>query len=612
MQFRGVKVVLRDGLEPTKQVRQDIFNAWETLQGLHRTQPGGQYKYAISGNKSWKVSSLNGVDRIEVLGYKPKVEKKPVEKLIKLKRNYEFVPGICLIIEEDSPKHYYLDGQLASAFISICVTPTWKERRHLMDITPIVEIPTMGIISIKAPANKWPDFIPRGIQGLVEYGISNYNDYDIYDDRDEYTTISNDTGFSPLPYQGNNLSDGAIDYTGKVANDAGAILSGDGWIRSYGDDYIDWWYEMHGSGLGTTWHDETHVWSVPDPAENNCMTHAESDMIVMGGGTCGEGHLMFNLEVQSCKPAADYYTSYIAGMCWPGSPYQGTTPIETLFDGVKGSSQHRVRSITQTAEKWIKTYDIVDRAAGDIMIGTDVYTSSAVDQAYVTAPCAKSQRRNYSLFNPQFNVSGLPGAYVSDTTAGVKPSIELKDKYCMFYTETIYEQTYIAYDPNDWHLSGIPTYEEYWEDGAMHVRYNHRSISTCPGGTLTEKKYLVFYANLNGVKVEIDRADYTDPWYQKFIITDAHVTECMGSTYYMYAYCYKEDYYNLNRIRYGYFKDTAENHIRSEVFVPIGITDSLGRTCLHHDVFGSANFDTPLYGIGKCAGFLVSKLEEYI
>jgi hypothetical protein len=89
MRFRGVKVIVRDGLEVTDQLRRDMFLAWQDLQLLHATQPGLQYKYMISGNKSWKVSSLNGVDRIELLGYPPeKKEEKREPKIRQRKRVY--------------------------------------------------------------------------------------------------------------------------------------------------------------------------------------------------------------------------------------------------------------------------------------------------------------------------------------------------------------------------------------------------------------------------------------------------------------------------------------------------------------------------------------------
>jgi hypothetical protein len=84
MRFRGVKVILRDGLEVTDQLRKDMFLAWQDLQLLHATQPGPQYKYKVGGNKSWKVSSLNGVDRIELLGYPP--EKKQEKRRPKIRQ----------------------------------------------------------------------------------------------------------------------------------------------------------------------------------------------------------------------------------------------------------------------------------------------------------------------------------------------------------------------------------------------------------------------------------------------------------------------------------------------------------------------------------------------
>jgi hypothetical protein len=56
-----------------------MFLAWQDLQLLHATHPGLQYKHKFGGNKSWKVSSLGGVDRIELLGY-PKEEKPIVIK----------------------------------------------------------------------------------------------------------------------------------------------------------------------------------------------------------------------------------------------------------------------------------------------------------------------------------------------------------------------------------------------------------------------------------------------------------------------------------------------------------------------------------------------------
>ncbi len=100
MQFRGTKVVLRDGLELTDQTKQDIYTAWLQLQNLHRTQPGSQYKAMTAGHGSWKVSSLNGKDIIEILGYTDKPIFEEPKPKVRVRKRINYLPAIEAYNEE--------------------------------------------------------------------------------------------------------------------------------------------------------------------------------------------------------------------------------------------------------------------------------------------------------------------------------------------------------------------------------------------------------------------------------------------------------------------------------------------------------------------------------
>ncbi len=105
MQFRGTKVILRDGLDVTDQVRRDIYSAWLQLQNLHRTNPGPQYKSITSG-KGWRISSMDGKDKIEILGYYKKEAPEVSLPRVKVRKKFNYYPTIDAFDSQQSNSNH--------------------------------------------------------------------------------------------------------------------------------------------------------------------------------------------------------------------------------------------------------------------------------------------------------------------------------------------------------------------------------------------------------------------------------------------------------------------------------------------------------------------------
>lgn len=597
MQYKGTKVVLRDGLELTKQVQQDIVIAWQQLQNLHRTQPGKQYKCMVSG-KGWKISSLDGRDKIEILGYKQE-EKKEEKELIKLKTVYEFIPGICMI-NGDNPERHYAYNDISTYEISVCITQTWQGRKCLTGETAAVE----------TPGDKWPDVPGFDVLGLIEFGTSDPNIYFPLDEWHDGEESESDNEFNPLPYQGYSLDLGALDYGYFMMKAVDGTINLTHTFLSdcfqnqvdYTDAYIlEVEAEPDKQFLGR-FHNSDGACNAED--EDGCCTDETNNSNWLLSGTCSAGHLLFEIEIMQLVTQATYDPTWASGFCFGyDNALTCDMAVSTFVDTTMGNTQNRLVTDEYSFLVQMETSGLADRAAGEIVSPGAVYESRSTKNYTLASVCDEKQKdtyRNYDFFP---FVWELAGAYIQDSDVGSQGI--LQDKYLMLYIQDTNDILYQEHTDDEWHLTPHPTYKA----GGVYEHGTPGSIS----GSWDADSYMILYADVNGTKVEIDRVD-TNTYPGYITVTDSHIVTVLGSVYYMYAYVITQntDKNNVIKVKYGYFKDTAENHVRSPVFTPSGLTDSGGRITCHHNVFGSENFDTPLYGIGKCAGFLTKKVKEYI
>lgn len=603
MQFRGAKVVLRDGLDLTDQVKQDIYTAWLALQNLNRMQPGMQYKSMVS-SKGWKVSSLNGKEKIEILGYLEEFKEEEKEE-VKLKTEYEFIPGICMIVEEDYKRYVYGYGTLNTAYISVCMTPNWHGTLAI--------IPEYAIVD--EPGEKWPDVPGHGIIGLTEYGVQSWDYwFDLgWDDTED--SIS-DTGFNPVPYLGNSLVNGVDDYGLDILQDATTVLYyGTSYLTGCNEQaaFVDDWKDNYVGGdsdrgfvdaADTGFHDDDET--CLDMGADGCCDEILGASHYLGSGRCGGGHLMFDVNIIKHRCRAVYDAYKLMGICFG---YESTIEKEfttsEYYDSTFGSPQDRIYIETVKANTYLITDGIPDRVTGEITSVITEYIDRDHHRLQLFDVCDQLHTQTYYKYNPYLYNRGVSGAYVPDSVADNLT----QDKYLIMYIENVYEVPLCIKTADEFALD--PGYPKYTDGGATYLPGTPNAVS----GSCSSSQYDILFADVNGMKVEIDRSEVGDvnPY---FYVSDSHILTAMGNTYYMYAYSYMKyigGKLGTDRIRYGYFKNTGANHFRSPLFSSAGLQSTSGSyTTSHHDVNGSKDFPTPLYGIGKCAGFLKKRTKEYI
>ena len=572
MQFRGVEVKMRDGLDVTDQVHQDMYHAWLDLQNLHRTHPGSQYKSMVS-DKGWKVSSLSGVDEIKLLGgYHIVREEEKEEK--KIKSEWKFVPGICMIALESTIDKWYGFEDIAQSYITVCNTPVWLGKCCIIPECAVVEQPGM----------KWPDYPARAVKGLVEYGYhAPWDEYWFNTESTTGGTVIQDNGFNPVPWLGHD-SDGAIDYLTEELNNAGAYWTGADYFngcdeqRIWYEDFRDYWNAQSDWSVGDQMHDNTKV-CVHYDAEDCCDEYDGSTHYIPAG-KCGLGHLFFSIQIEQthCHPTYNPYK--IDGICYGYSSVVDkvfTTgmllPITTY-----GEPQDRTYVTTYSYDNYLQSYDIIDRAAGNLRSNYHSYTTISSHNLTMPAICVRNHLNTQQSVNDWPDVHELQGGYVKDADALLIPI--LKNKYFIMYVSEVYTvPPHTGYKTdNTWNLpAGKPAYDSLGVY-AHGIPYNVSSPSN-------PTKFACLWADINGEQILVDSEDI-ETNYGYFVCTDSHIVTCLGNIYYMYAYClwqYISGSYGVRRIRYGYFRNTVVNHIRSPIFLsskygPIGRLKTLAAT----------------------------------
>lgn len=87
MQFRGAKVIIRDGDDP-EDIKEEIHQAWLDLQEMKRNRGADGFMAQLCGGGRWRVQSHAGIDTIFMLG-KPeggKEEEKKKKVIVKLRQ----------------------------------------------------------------------------------------------------------------------------------------------------------------------------------------------------------------------------------------------------------------------------------------------------------------------------------------------------------------------------------------------------------------------------------------------------------------------------------------------------------------------------------------------
>ncbi len=601
MQYRGTKVIIRDGLTVTARVKQDIYKAWLKLQNLHRTHPGAQYKAKLAGHGGWKISSLNGVDVINILGY-PEGEEEEKKKKPKFKDTLFFVPGICLIPNDDTRKIEYYWGKPSSYYISICFSADWTGRICVLPESPIV----------CSPGQKWPDNPVFEVLGLTEFGTSRTSYHRL---KKKTTSVAyherTDTGFNPMPYNPYGpawpIAEGAGALHGNVSNSCAE--------RTEIEESLNRAPFQTGGDMGGHFADG-YCDEYDDTG--NCCNNKYLDSQLMLGWRSSDEWLWDDIKVVAVQCHMTYDKWYYMGFCF-GMPITSEAIETVLHDGTIGGPQNRVAT-----EYTADSYDLYIESVDDTLKNVGYKKDHIVRTLTLTAPSfyAREQHgvRTTSTATPA--QVGIAGAYV-DTNEDT-PSV-LKNKYFVLYTLEVSKFIVNAVD-DDWTVRDAAGYrgdKVDYEDGV----WKEGIPSYMPvSNDVTVTNRVELWAYLQGQYVLLDSEPYVYAGYSsilsypKFRVTDAHILTALGSIYYMYAYQkIKVDVANqykniITKVQYGYFKDTAKNHVQSKAFVPEGFThpNRSKYTTPHHDVYGSKNFETPLYGIGKCAGFLVNRTVEMI
>jgi hypothetical protein len=222
-----------------------------------------------------------------------------------------------------------------------------------------------------------------------------------------------------------------------------------------------------------------------------------------------------------------------------------------------------------------------DRPSGDIKgLVFKCYQEGSTKSELLT-PC-NCQRTDYykKLTQNPYNYD-VPGAYIKSDN---KISI-LSDKYIMLY------QT---------------------ENNTADLNITHNDCDK-PGGYAVSTNGCDLYVDVNGQTILLESISIGQ---QYFVISDSHIVTALGAIYYMYAYSLFESYYGIHYTVYGYFKNDINQHVQSEKYIPAGLkktpylSSQYSYITPHHDVAGSSKLDTPLYGVGKCAGYLMEIIKK--
>jgi len=542
------------------------------------------------------VMSQHGLDTANIY-----VPPEPVkEEIIEIEEGYYFVPGICMITGED-PDDYYDYDTLDSSQISVCGKEDWTGR--------IVVLPESDIVD--TPGDRFPDYIPLGIEGLKEYGHQG-DDYWFGDGWEDVEDSTTDTEFSPVPYLGNSTN-GAYDYAYEVMKAQGPLYYYTGLgVPYYCDEEIDYYGNMAAKyeaidpawGFLTGWWGEVFTLNdgyCADMGADGCCDEVMHANKFVGVQKCSSYHLFFSFVLDSIRCHELTPSHSIMGLCFSDGPQTEDLIVEHLSNETIGGPQDRTVTEIYHGKQTLVTDELPDRAAGEIVLKCSDYYQKTTNHLTLPSICNYKQTYTWERITPYPFHYYMAGAYVPDSAAEDDLT---QDKYFSIFSEQIFDIKPSTKTQSFWNFDDPPGYGT---DGI----YN-QGIPASLNTSATSIRSMTFVADVNGEQVELENRVYEDdyPW---FILTDAHILTCLGDTYYMYCYFVWEgidSVWTVTKVQYGYFKNDINTHIQSQAFVPEGFMSAAGRKTVHHDVLGSKDFKTPLYGIGKCAGFLIKTTEE--
>lgn len=287
--------------------------------------------------------------------------------------------------------------------------------------------------------------------------------------------------------------------------------------------------------------------------------------------------------------------------------------LGVVFEATLGGPQTR-SAYSESNQLWhYESVEVIDRASGNVTFSYDYRNYVKEHSAYAIPDICSSNQTDTYTFRYNIGVQrGFDGGYIQDSC----PLDNFKDLYFIVYVEDWENEDHVTTD-DQIHLDSAYGYNSdgVWSDGipaGIPGPYDYE----------VEEKGIRLFADVNGVRVDLDSAVHNDYEHWEFKVIDSYIFNALGTPVYMYAYVkFKTDYDaegdgvdNAVYTKYGYFYGSADKHYQSQEFYPAGVMNNYDPTDYGvmnlHDVFGSA--EKGLYGWGQCCGFLVNERTKEI
>ena len=536
-------------------------------------------------------------EKIEVPEEIPEIEKE----------DWEFIPGIAVMPGDDIEESIWPDMYDATGSMIVCFTPYWNSRYCQIDD---------GQYS-RYEGDKFEDNIGFFVFACVERGtvIRWYPSapYTLYNS-DTYT---ND--WVPIPW---------------IPDEGGLSLLDDyilSYIKTYGtitvyalgvpiecaetQAYFDSWRAGNIPGPGFTACSDVYVIEDGYETDNDgdgCPNSVTGNTMFFCSTYCGAINVYGKIWAARVKESYNLAGCwYYMGFCIGCVTTDCDTDIDILFSDTLGTPQSRTRVQINNRDYWIQTsptsppYWSYGQVVDDFDFKwntTKTATASVIDNPSEPDGCSVQQVQDTITDCRRPTFDGWKGAYVPDAC----PKESLHGKYFIMYSEHIIDYHSHGIDDDDWGV--VNAY--YDAVGVYHQgTINFLATFHLYPYTVEEEIYDILCADINGVRVEIDRGTQEYEW---FYVSDSHIYDFFGVPIYMFAYVKygltEPDGWDYKAIytRYGYFYGGPENMRLSQIFYPAGTYGEEGyeEWCdyPHHDVFDSIK--EGLYGWGQCSGFI--------
>jgi len=568
-----------------------------------------------------------------------KVEKKKVRKV--KEEGYTFVPAIMIGTEEEimdfayNPAFY--DGFQGESDYSVCNTRNWEGVRFIIEDVPTPQefawIPG-HTFCLPGEEGKWRDINPLvAVKSLTDWGNRGF--YGDFDWDDSYEESGDDGSFSPgpaipqeLPYYQYGVAHAvALNRLADILSPvyAGLAMDHDIWDEYYAayedcrDETVPLW---------RCWR-----WFHMDAYDFDfCCSHGGGDCYyrhwsntayIAWTDQCVGGYFWFHYIVYKWRLLI--YTPNMwafMGFCYAGDGwiYEEKIEGEELWNEEIGGPQTRDGWNKSSSKYWGVAYPWWPdewRSGGDITWEHDEYGNYDHDTQHLELPtmCLRTQRSTQEYHDIYtFGMGDYGGAYIQDigSEANICPNENFKNLYFVLTAEYHY---YFDYDRTTpyWHAENYGYVDGVWQDGTI-----SNVTGQVPDDEISRlEDFFVLVVILNGERIEIDRTDdyggrKTMRTNDEYYGLDSHIFDFNGTPVYMYSYVRVRRNDDGDTIaqytQYGYFLNGE--HFRSKKFEPVGITDSANDLFGLHDVAGSSEKETPKYGFGQCAGFIVKHTFE--